>query len=267
MTMSRELEELARDAKQGDRAALDALVGRVQDRIYGLAMRMMANPVDAEDATQEILIKVITNLGTFRGESAITTWIHRIAVNHLLTWRSRTKPIPMSLEQLAGLIRSGLAERVETDGPADRVLTEEVRITCTQAMLTAMDRDHRMAFILGKIFELSGEEGAAILEITPAAFRKRVSRATAVIEEFMKDRCGAYDAANPCRCSIQVPYAVRHGMLDPNRLRFAHDQRDEVLEEVLGVLDVGALYRSHPEYRAPAGLVTAVRDLLQPKKS
>ena len=70
-----------------DAAALEQLVLAVRDRVYRLCLRMTARPPDAEDATQEILIRVITRLSTFRGEAAFTTWVHRIAVNHLLDRR------------------------------------------------------------------------------------------------------------------------------------------------------------------------------------
>jgi DNA-directed RNA polymerase specialized sigma24 family protein len=64
---------LVASARQGDAIALDELVRRIQDRIYGLALRMLWHPEDARDATQEILIRVITHLGAFRGESALPT--------------------------------------------------------------------------------------------------------------------------------------------------------------------------------------------------
>jgi hypothetical protein len=87
--MGSELEILVNRAKDGNKESLEALVLRIQDRIYGLALRMLYNPSDAEDASQEILLKIITHLSTFRGESAFTTWMFRVAVNHLLTQRKR----------------------------------------------------------------------------------------------------------------------------------------------------------------------------------
>ena len=83
--MGSDLERLVEAAKEGDKKALEDLILKIQDKIYGLALRMLYNPSDAEDASQEILLKIITHLGTFRGESAFTTWMFRVAVNHLLT--------------------------------------------------------------------------------------------------------------------------------------------------------------------------------------
>ncbi len=82
-------EALVQAARAGDRDALDALVSQIQTRLYNLAVRMLWHPADAEDATQEILIKIVTHLADFRGESQFGTWCWRIATNHLLTTRKR----------------------------------------------------------------------------------------------------------------------------------------------------------------------------------
>src|SRR5215468_2497513 len=72
-----------RAAAGGDKEAARAVLEGVQDDVYRLALRMLGHPADAEDATQEILIIVLTHLGAFRGESAFKTWVWRIAANHL----------------------------------------------------------------------------------------------------------------------------------------------------------------------------------------
>ena len=84
-------------AKSGDRAALEALVGRHQAWIYNIAVRMLYHPQDAEDATQEILVKALTALSSYEGRSSFRTWLYRIAVNHVLnTKRGRLEPARMS---------------------------------------------------------------------------------------------------------------------------------------------------------------------------
>ena len=87
--MTSNLENLVESAKKGNKDALEILLLKIKDRVFGLAVRMLGHPIDAEDATQEILIKIITHLSTFRQESAFTSWVYRIAANHLLTIRKR----------------------------------------------------------------------------------------------------------------------------------------------------------------------------------
>jgi RNA polymerase sigma factor (sigma-70 family) len=71
------LAKLVSRAKDGDPEALDSVIGALQHDIFWLALRMTANREDAEDATQEILVKVVTGLGGFRGDSSIRTWAYR----------------------------------------------------------------------------------------------------------------------------------------------------------------------------------------------
>ncbi len=74
-------------ARSGDRQALEDLVHRHQAWIYNIAVRMLHHPQDAEDATQEILIKVLTRLASFDGRSSFRTWLYRIVVNHVLNMK------------------------------------------------------------------------------------------------------------------------------------------------------------------------------------
>src|SRR4051812_22458907 len=76
-------------AQEGKADALDALVRRHQPWIYNIVLRMVYHPQDAEDATQEILIKVITKLSTFQGRSSFRTWLYRLVVNHVLNMKRR----------------------------------------------------------------------------------------------------------------------------------------------------------------------------------
>ena len=78
------LEALVKEALGGSSQALEEIVRQIKDLMFGVSLRMLYSPEAAEDATQEILIKIVTNLGTFRGESAFKTWAMRIATNHPL---------------------------------------------------------------------------------------------------------------------------------------------------------------------------------------
>src|SRR5215470_7149331 len=82
--------ELVEKAKGGNRAALEKLVLRHQAWIYNIAVRMVFQPADAEEVTQEVLVKAITKLSTFKGESKFRTWLYRIAANHVLNMKRRS---------------------------------------------------------------------------------------------------------------------------------------------------------------------------------
>jgi RNA polymerase sigma factor (sigma-70 family) len=82
-----DLERWVREANAGSRQALERILDAIQDKVYGLCVRMLWHPEDARDATQEILIRVMTRLANFRGESAFRTWVFRVGVNYLLDVR------------------------------------------------------------------------------------------------------------------------------------------------------------------------------------
>ena len=85
--MTDSLKALVAQARGGDRDSLEHLVVQIQRPVYNLALRMLWHPEDARDASQEILVRVVTHLGSFRGESGFLTWVYRVAANHLITAR------------------------------------------------------------------------------------------------------------------------------------------------------------------------------------
>ncbi len=272
--MDSDLEILVEQAKEGDREALEQLVGGIQDRVYGLAMRMLSHPSDAEDATQEILVKTVTHLGEFRGESSFTTWVYRIACNHLLTTRKRRAERQGFTFQLCErhIDDAFAASRGHSSpDPEQGLLAEELMISCMQAILLSLNRDLRITYILCEVLELSSEQGADVLNISPVAFRKRVSRARTLVRDFMQKNCGLVNPSNRCKCARMVSYTAQTGWIVPEKPVFsAHPRRNQsigVPREDLDHMDerdrVTALFRSHPDYIAPVVLLENLRKIMK----
>jgi RNA polymerase sigma factor (sigma-70 family) len=263
------IDALLRRARGGDAGAVEALVREVAGPVHRLALRMLWHPQDAEDATQEILVKLVTRLDSFRGEAAFTTWAHRVAANHLLSMRrGRAEAAAMSFAAFGDDLAHGLDEPFDAGGVDERLLEEEVKIGCTQAMLLCLDRDHRMAYILGEVFELPGEQAAEVLAISHAAYRKRLARARARVRGFMAGHCGLVDPANPCRCGRRVGAAIRQGRMDPANLLFAGRRGAPGAPVRHGIAamealhDAAAVMRSHPAFEPPERVLDAVRRML-----
>ena len=271
--MNASLEGLASRVREGDREALESLVSGIQDRVYGLALRMLWHPEDARDATQEILIRIVTHLSTFRGASAFSTWAYRVAANYLLTARkSRLEERSYTFQRFGDELDEGLSEDAAPQASGETaLLLEEVKLGCTLAMLTCLDRPHRLAYILGEILEMDGDEATRVLGIGAAAYRKRLSRAREAVVGFMRAKCGLVNPERPCRCRRRLAEAVRLGRVTPGRLLFVSDavsarQFPRVLAEVRRLEDVrraAALYRSHPDFKAPADLTARIRALVE----
>ena len=263
--------ETIRAAVTGDPASLEAIVRAVQDPVYGIALRMLWHPEDAGDATQEILIRVVTRLGQFRGESAFSTWVYRIAVNHLLNVRkSRLESQDYTFARFGSELDAGLEESIAGDGisPEERILVEEIKIGCTLGMLTCLDREHRLAYILGEILEMEGPEAASVLEIGEAAYRKRLSRARSEIIDFTRRKCGLVNEANRCQCRKRVKSALEAGRIVPGKPLFAlavtESEKAETLHHVRQLEEMrrmASIYRSHPRFQAPGDFARAIREL------
>ena len=123
------------------------------------------------------------------------------------------------------------------------------------AMLTCLDREHRLAFLLTDVFDLPHAEAADLCGVAPAVYRQRVSRARRVLEAFTRSYCGLVVADAPCLCNRRVARAEALGRLSRHDLTFVRLEADALTAatvEMEGLHDSARLMRSHPPYRTPA---------------
>lgn len=265
---------LVRRIEGGDRDALEALVARHQPWIYNIVVRMVYHPHDAEDVTQEVLIKVLTTLSTFEGRSRFRTWLYRIVVNHVLNMkRARAEASEWTFEKYG----EGLDGAPDSELPDPRavpvdvqLLIDEARITCSSGMLLCLSREQRLAYVLGEIFGVSDAIGAELLATTRDNFRQKLARARRDLHNFMQDKCGLVNKANPCRCANKTQVFMEAGYVNPRNLLFARphvlrvrDMAPRVHEE-LNALDraYAEIHRAHP-FLPPPDVATVLRKLLE----
>jgi RNA polymerase sigma factor (sigma-70 family) len=272
-TESQSDEALVAKAIAGGLDELDALVRRHQSWVFNLALRMCWRREVAEDATQEILIKAVTKLNSFSGNSAFRTWLYRVAVNHLLNvQKSEMEQKAMTFTDM-GASLDGVQNEELPDPRAlpieTALLVEEAKLGCITAMLMCLDRRQRLAFILGEVFGESSEVGAQALEVSPANFRQLLSRARHDLYQFMNGKCGLVNQANPCRCARKATGFMRNGWLDPNNRQFSKDHIAAMKTMVPDRLDElqdldrqhAALYRNQPFLAGP-DLAGRLREIL-----
>ena len=217
-----ELQPLIDQATSGDKKALETLIAGVQDIVFNLSLRMLGTFADAEDATQDILLKMITHLSSFRGDSSFTTWVFRIAVNHLKNYKKHMfAHYPLSFEYYADDIENSkiqdipdLTQNVEKD-----ILAEELKLSCTNVMLQCLDTESRCIFILGTMFKVDSRIAGDILNITPEAYRQRLSRVRKKMADFLGQYCGEYGSGR-CHCKDRVNYAIQSHRINPSQLYF-----------------------------------------------
>jgi len=222
--MSERLNGLVREAQAGDQMALEKVVRDIQDRAHHLSMRILVNPEDARDATQEILILVITKLSTFEGKSSFQTWLYRVAVNYLLNAKAvSARDLGLNFEKFGADLESGLT--IDYVSPPEKnVLLNELRIACTMAMLLCLDMKHRVAYVLGDILELDHNEATEILAISKENYRKRLSRARTDVLAFTSASCGLVNEAAKCSCPRRLTSAIAMGRVRPDKITYATKQ-------------------------------------------
>jgi len=267
--------ELVAQAQNGDRGALEALILRHQAWIYNIALRMVFQPADAEEVTQEVLIKVITRLSTFQGESRFRTWLYRIAANHVLNMKRHSAETHSLTFASYGAALDNTPDldlpdpsSVPVDVP---LLVDEARIGCMTGMLLCLDRKQRLVFTLGEIFGASDTVGGEVLEMTPDNFRQSLARARRDLYSFMNQKCGLVNKNNPCRCAKKTRGFIDAGHVDPRQLLFVpeHLRRigevaGEQVRQIENVVErqYAELYRDHP-YLEPRDQIDWLRRTLE----
>lgn len=228
-------DELIDSAVNGSKAALEALIYRHQHFIYNIALKMMGNVQDAQDITQEVLIKIITKLSQFKKKSNFRTWLYRITFNHFLQMKKSmselaTESFEVVEKQLDSIPNQALSVLEESEM---RDVIEETKLTCMNGMLLCLERNQRMVFILGELFNVDHNLGSNLLNISKDNFRQMLSRARKDLYNFMNNKCGLIRKENPCRCSGKTKGFIRAGKVNPENLQFNSDYLRSI-QEVVG---------------------------------
>lgn len=266
-----DVEKLVKEAVNGSRTALEGLTVAIQDNIYHLSLRMLANPDDARDATQDILIKVITNLSSFRFDSQFNTWVYRIASNHLI---SASKIVKRDMGLTFDLFKMDLEQDLQEpaelkDTPDYQAQLNELRISCTMAMLLCLNLAHRMAYILGDIMEMEHDEASTILSISKSNFRQQLSRARAKVIEFTHESCGLVNKCCNCSCERKLTGAIKRQRVNPLALNFeaksdaSYIEIKDVLFNTQKELKTLVLQKSVNQYKCPSELSNIIGLLVE----
>lgn len=262
-----ELLDLIQKATSGDKCALETVVLSVQDLVFNLSLRMLGTFPDAEDAAQDILLKVITHLSSFKGESSFSTWVFCIASNHLKNYRKHMfAKFPLSFEFYGNDIRNADIRDVPdlTQNVEQSILAEELKLSCTNVMLQCLDAESRCIFILGTMFKADSRIAGDILGITPEAYRQRLSRIRKKVADFLKEYCGEYGSGK-CRCKDRVNYAIQNHRIHPAQLDFTSAVPREMMEfkEAMEEIDdISQEFSFCKTYQSPQSLKKFLEDFL-----
>ena len=214
--------ELIQKILNGNKIALSTLIEKHQPFIYNLAWKLTGNIADAEDLTQETLLKIITNLSSFKQQSNFTTWAYRIAKNHFLNDQKKASLLfANSFEELGNRLDNAPNTDLTPDEMNEKQdLIKELRLQCLSGMLLCLTKEQRMIYIIGEIFGADHTVGSEIMEITKDNYRMKLSKARKELYNFMQNKCGLVDKKNPCRCHKKVTFVLGSGLIDAKNLLY-----------------------------------------------
>lgn len=264
------IEILIDNALEGNTKALEEILLEVKDLIYNLSLRMLGTSSDADDATQDILVRVMTNLASFRKESNFSTWVYRIAVNYLIDYKkSMFAQHPLDFEFYANDIKAGYVENTDELmlGVSKEELSQELKMSCTNVMLQCLDPQTRCIFILGTMFKVDSKVAGDILGISADNYRQRLSRARKKMASFLKEYCGLNGGL--CNCQNRIGYAILTHRLNPNHLEYKELKKfdDEVLLNVKTSMEqideYSTIFDELPKYQSKIEAKVFIEKLLQ----
>ena len=198
--------ELVRAAQQGDPAAMEALIAGSYRAAYTLALRLLGNPDDAAEATQEAYIRMMRGLKRFREVGAFPTWLFKIVSNVCMTEirKRNRRAVPIELEPADGPDapeRADLAQAIDVEeAVVGKVFWEQL-----EAKVQALPESYRTVVLLRDVYGLSGEETGEALGITPGAVKVRLHRARKQLRDELVEQFPEWVVANTAEDTDGTP--------------------------------------------------------------
>jgi RNA polymerase sigma-70 factor (ECF subfamily) len=174
--------DLAQAASRGDMAAFETLYERHHRRVYSLCLRMVANPTEAEDLAQEVFVQLFRKLGSFRGESAFTTWLHRLTVNHVLMhFRKKGVKLEKTTEEgEIGEIQDLIQGAAERPRYVDRIALDKA--------ISELPPGYRTVFVLHDVEGFEHEEIGRILGVSVGTSKSQLHKARMRLRELLNKK-------------------------------------------------------------------------------
>lgn len=266
---------LIKHALIGSKDALEQLIIKHQQWIYNIAFRMVANHEDANDISQEIVIKLITNLSSYdASKAAFRTWAYRIIVNHVLNMKRREyEKAHSSLEHFYSFV-DRIPDEDPMIAPDMGIIVQDTMIGCVLGALMCLERTQRIVFILGVVFDVTSKQGAEILNVSRENFRKILSRSRKKLYSFMNNKCGLINENAPCQCRNKINEFIRQGWHSRDNLQFYKESVSMVSDMITYKIsrfnhsiyyEFIRLFQSHPFYES-SNMIEWIRETIHGKE-
>ena len=196
-----ELVEWCKRGLSHDTRPFEMIMTRYKDRVFAIAYRMLGDTEDAQDVAQDVFIKIYNGLRSFSGDSALSTWIYRIATNACLDAIDKRKrrpqaarPIAMPDEDEQAALDRTMAAQGAVSAAAEDVVMERELHNCIAKTLSDLDKNTALLITMRDVEDMAYEEIAAALNIGLSAVKMRIHRARLSFQERFRDFCKGFAA-------------------------------------------------------------------------
>jgi RNA polymerase sigma-70 factor, ECF subfamily len=234
--------ETIRRAQKGDAAAFEKLYRLHSGRVFSLCVRMLKNPAEAEDLTQETFLTVFRRIGTFRGESAFSTWLHRVAANHVLMHIRKNSIAQTSLEEMTEKREENDAPRREFSVP-DLYLNGSVDRVTLQRAIDQLPAGFKAEVVLYDIQGYEHREIADMLGCSTGTSKSQLHKTRRRLRELLRadlnnDTQGKSQTANRFPFEAAMPGDRDYfSPVDCNKIIPFKRKKDRVIEELTREID------------------------------
>lgn len=225
--------ELITRILNGDKESLSNLIKRHQQYIFNVSLKMINNVEDAEDITQEILIKLISNLSKYNSSKGkFRTWLYRVTFNHILNVKKQKyEKLVTGFDVFFDYIEnSPNIELTESEEKELQQAIEESKIACMAGMLMCLSREQRLIYIVGELFEIDHNIASDIFNISPDNFRQKLSRTRKDLYQWMNNKCGLVNNENPCRCPKKTKGFIANGWVTADKMKWDSNHYQKIFE-------------------------------------
>lgn len=199
-------------------AELETLFYQSYEKLYSCAFRMVGNHHDAQDVLQNSFLKAYKNIGKFRNESKLYTWIYKIVINESYRFFEQIDKLPLTyITEKLGVNEREFFNSIEyTPDYDDNLIIEEMREKCLQAFLKCMPKNQRICFLLKTCMKLKNQEIAEILDISVENVKVTLHRGRKKLQELFEMRCNLIDPEKPCKCHLWIKYMRDRNLAIPS---------------------------------------------------
>ena len=231
--------------------------------VFNLSLHMLHDHMEAEDAAQSVMERVVMKSHEFKGDAQFSTWVYRLAYNHLIDRIRKQNREKISFELFEKDVRNFTPYRNELglNREEEKIFAEELKVGCTLAMLQCLDSENRFIYILKTIFGFTGSKGAEICGISPENFRKRYSRTKEKIRNFLDGNCSHINPEAFCSCRKRLHIAVERGRINPDKMLYVCEDRKvrDLILEMNQIDKIAELFRSNPYFDRTDKLVSSLK--------